>query len=166
MDDTGPAAAGQKRAPGLKVIRTGVRRGSSLPVGPVLSPEWGGWLREHRRAAGLSIRALAYAAGYDPSYGTLMERDGRVPHVRYVAAIAEMLGAEPDEALVMAGYAPRGVGWRELSDHLKAPQRVAALTPELRQALMRVEGLPPEQQRNALIMLRAFTTTIQGQGHR
>lgn len=67
---------------------------------------WANYMKERRKAKNFTRRHLASLAKIDPSYLTLIERDGCVPRRDKVLSFAEILSADPDEMLLMAGYAP------------------------------------------------------------
>ncbi len=76
------------------------------------NPKWAEYVRKHREKAGKTRRDIAKGAGIDPSYVTLIERDGYVPNRLKVEALAVALLRPVGEALLAAGYAP---------DKLKCP---------------------------------------------
>ncbi|MFL6139621.1 MAG: helix-turn-helix domain-containing protein [Frankiaceae bacterium] len=62
-------------------------------------------IRQLRTAAGLSVRALAVAAGVDFSWIARLERgEYRSPDPRCLARLARALGVEPAELYSTAGY--------------------------------------------------------------
>ena len=67
---------------------------------------WANYMRDKRRAKNFTRRHLASLAKVDPSYLTLIERDGCVPRRDKVLSFSEILSVDPDEMLLMAGYAP------------------------------------------------------------
>ena len=67
---------------------------------------WANYMKDKRRARNFTRRHLASLAKVDPSYLTLIERDGCIPRRDKVLSFAEILSADPDEMLLMAGYAP------------------------------------------------------------
>lgn len=70
---------------------------------------WGRYVREIRQRRRLTARALADKANLDPSYITLIERDGYVPKQAAVERLAIALGADLDYFLGQAGYATPAV---------------------------------------------------------
>lgn len=83
-------------------------------------PKWGDWVREARKQNDLSMRELAALAQIDPSYLTLIERDGYVPKRYVTESLVESLTPdkrEQDKGMLLAGYSPRNVS---SSDLLKA----------------------------------------------
>ena len=69
-------------------------------------PEWGAYVTSHRKQLHLTRRELAYRACIDPSYLTLIERDGSVPASDIVERVAKALSVDVDMTLLIAGYAP------------------------------------------------------------
>jgi transcriptional regulator with XRE-family HTH domain len=70
--------------------------------------EFGTRMRELRRERGLTLRALAEAAGVDHTYLSKIENNkpGFVPGAETVRALASALGADPLELLTIAGKVP------------------------------------------------------------
>lgn len=58
---------------------------------------FGGVLREHRRAAGLSQEGLAHEAGLERTYISFLERGLRQPTLKVIIALARALEAAPSE---------------------------------------------------------------------
>ena len=58
---------------------------------------WAIFVKERRKARGLTRRKLAEMAEIDPSYVTLIERDGYVPRKDKVEMIAQALEADLDQ---------------------------------------------------------------------
>lgn len=70
-------------------------------------PALGGRLREARRAAGLSLRALAAAVGVSPATWSAVENGRAAPGASRLGAAASVLGVSLD-ALTAPGTAPAG----------------------------------------------------------
>jgi transcriptional regulator with XRE-family HTH domain len=70
--------------------------------------EFGSPMRQLRREQGLTLRALAEAAGVNHTYLSKIENNkpGFVPGAETVRALASALGADPLELLVVAGKVP------------------------------------------------------------
>jgi transcriptional regulator with XRE-family HTH domain len=76
--------------------------------------DFGHWLIQKRRAAGLTQRELARKVSISKSYVSALERNERQPvtgqpvrpKLEKVDAIAEALGVPVSEARLAAGYAP------------------------------------------------------------
>jgi transcriptional regulator with XRE-family HTH domain len=106
----GPAPA-EPEAPPQAAPRTRAR-GAPLPLRP--RGGFGGYLHELRRERGLTVRALAAAAGVHHTYISKLERgDRQAPEPAVVEALAAALEATPaqlDQLRWRAGLAPRGDG--------------------------------------------------------
>lgn len=107
---------------------------------------WAAFVRNKRKLRRLTRRRMAEYAGIDPSYVTLIERDGYVPRRDKVLAIARALNQDETETLLVAGYANQQVAkvYRstatDLGLNLAAPllaqvKRLARLAPN-KQKLM------------------------------
>lgn len=123
--------------------------GGKIP--PTLRPQWGHWVKCMRRRLDWPKYRLAVAVGINPSYLTLIERDGYVPTLRYIHAIAEALEGDVDQALLMAGYAPQ----LSLGALLEVATR-RPLQPALALAMKEVRTLAPAQQRELAELLPDF----------
>lgn len=80
---------------------------------------WGAWVEQARKRAGMTKRDVAKAGQFDPSYLTLIERDGLVPTRKLTSVIVSALThdkCEQDVGMVAAGYAPYNVSFSELVD--------------------------------------------------
>ncbi|MDO5297570.1 MAG: helix-turn-helix transcriptional regulator [bacterium] len=123
------------------------------------SKTWSEVIKFHRHRLHLTSRSLAQKAGIDPSYITLMERDGHIPSREKVVALAHALQIEPSALLLAAGYSPdmpdSGISNRTVSSY-------CALIPELRQCLRELVGLPKKQQREAAKMLHSYLSVLAG----
>ena len=67
-------------------------------------------LRELRQNKGMTLRALAEAAGVDFTYLSKIENDRLVPSASAILALAAELEGNSDELLALAGKAPADVG--------------------------------------------------------
>jgi transcriptional regulator with XRE-family HTH domain len=65
----------------------------------IANPILARFVREKRKANMLTRRKLAELAGIDPSYVTLIERDGFEPREDKVASLGRVLGCEDDALL-------------------------------------------------------------------
>lgn len=68
--------------------------------------EWAEFVKENRIQSKMTKRQLALKADVDPSYITLIERDGFVPKPRIVLNLAVVMYLDMDLTLMKAGYAP------------------------------------------------------------
>ena len=64
---------------------------------------WAQYVRDRRKASGKSRRQLAADAQIDPSYWTLIERDGNIPTRAIVIRIGMLFG-DAINACLLAGY--------------------------------------------------------------
>jgi len=108
---------------------------------------WATYVREKRKAKHLTRRKLAELAKIDPSYVTLIERDGYVPRKDKVLEIARALDVEIDHALLIAGYAPEKISIRDLLERLENFQAEKAMDRELKNVLKEVLHLPKDEQK-------------------
>ena len=84
-------------------------------------------IKELRKAEGRNQRDLAESAGIDFTYLSKIENNRMEPPSEdVIRRIAEELGANPDELIVLAGRFPS-----DLAQELKTPERVSALRREL-----------------------------------
>jgi transcriptional regulator with XRE-family HTH domain len=127
---------------------------------PVLSPSWAAYVKEHRRTRRITRREMARLASIDPSYVTLIERDGMVPRQDVVCRLGRALLLDEDRTLVAAGYAPRGIPLKELLHRVESHKLTHALDPALQEALEEVYTLPVEYQGDALQLVHAFVAVL------
>lgn len=68
-------------------------------------------IREARLAKGYSLRKFAEFVGVSPTYLSLVEQDklDRPPTAERMRRMAELLGADPDEWIALAGRVPEDV---------------------------------------------------------
>ena len=124
-------------------------------------PDFGKWLKRTRAAANITGEKLAELIGASQGNVSMYERGDRNPKPERVKEIAKALGADTDEALLAAGYAPEHIPelTRELdTDTAEMVHFYEGLSPSSRsisktmiQQLREVEraasiggGLPPE----------------------
>lgn len=89
---------------------------------------WANYIRDKRKKRGFTRRHLAILAKIDPSYMTLIERDGIVPKRDKVIALADVMDIDVGDMLLMAGYAPiRNYG----EDMKKSYISASKFTPDL-----------------------------------
>jgi transcriptional regulator with XRE-family HTH domain len=108
---------------------------------------WANYVKEKRKAKHLTRRKLAELAKIDPSYVTLIERDGYVPRKDKVLELAKALEVDVDHTLLVAGYAPEKVSLKDLLDRLEAIHAEKSMDRELRTALREVIHLPKDKQK-------------------
>lgn len=109
-----------------------------LDVSDYNAPFFGQWLRRKRHQRDLTVSQLADRAGVSKQYVSLLERSAAHPvtgkHVQpgldKVESLAEALGADVDEARMMAGYEPTQAPEQFESDGLF--KGIEKLSPEMR----------------------------------
>ena len=121
---------------------------------------WANYVRDRRKARQLTRRKLAEMAKIDPSYVTLIERDGYVPRKDKVLEIARAIQADADHTLLVAGYAPERIPVRELLDRIETFKADKCLEKELRSSIRELFALTAGEQRKVAEMLNAYVTTI------
>ena len=92
--------------------------------------EFGQRLRSYRHKNGLSMQDLAEAVGIHPTYIGKLEagNQSRGPSVAVVYRLAQLMEADPDELLRLAGKVDRE---RLLRENERLRQRVAELETQL-----------------------------------
>lgn len=108
---------------------------------------WANYIKDKRKARHLTRRKLAELAKIDPSYVTLIERDGYVPRKDKVLELARALEADVDHTLLVAGYAPEKISLKDLLERLDTLHAEKSMDRELRTALREVIHLPKDEQK-------------------
>ncbi len=121
---------------------------------------WAYFVKEKRKARGLTRRKLAEMADIDPSYVTLIERDGYVPRKDKVEMIAKALEADMDQTLLTAGYAPQQMPVGMFMDKLETVKTQTDLIPELKRSIHELFELNEEQQKAAAAFMKSIILTI------
>ncbi len=124
---------------------------------------WANYVRDRRKARQLTRRKLAELAKIDPSYVTLIERDGYVPRKDKVLEIAKAIQADVDRTLLVAGYAPEKIPVKDLLEKIESYKADKMLEKELRVAIRELFNLTPGQQKKVAEMLNAYVKTIRDQ---
>ena len=124
---------------------------------------WANYVKDKRKARGLTRRRLAELASIDPSYVTLIERDGYVPRKDKVLEIARAVEADLDHTLLVAGYAPENIPVKDLLERLEHFKSEKVLDKELRASIRELFDLSSAQQRKVSEMLNAYVRTLRGQ---
>ena len=124
---------------------------------------WANYVRDRRKARQLTRRKLAEMARIDPSYVTLIKRDGYVPRKDKVIEIARAIQADADHTLLVAGYAPERIPVRELLERIESFKADKCLEKELRTSVRDLFTLTVGEQRKVAEMLNAYVTTIREQ---
>ncbi|MBQ7567195.1 helix-turn-helix domain-containing protein [bacterium] len=122
--------------------------------------QWANTIKFHRQRLKLTSRKLAQKAGIDPSYITLMERDGCVPRREKVQALAEALEINADALLLVAGYAPEQNKNSSKLSNFGSEQNSDAFVPELFECVEALLSLPKSQQRKVADFLSAYIEAI------
>jgi transcriptional regulator with XRE-family HTH domain len=97
-------------------------------------PSLGAFVRDQRRAAQLSLRELATAAGISTAYLSQIERDQRRPSAEILHHVARALDVAAEALFVRAGILDE----LDEADVVRAVQRTDALTDEQKRVLLRV----------------------------
>ena len=121
---------------------------------------WANYVKDKRKARGLTRRKLAELAGIDPSYVTLIERDGYVPRKDKVLEVARALEADVDHTLLVAGYAPEKIPVKDLLERLETFKSEKVLDKELRASIRELFDLTSAQQKKVSEMLTAYVKTL------
>ncbi|MEW6284519.1 MAG: helix-turn-helix transcriptional regulator [Candidatus Eremiobacterota bacterium] len=124
---------------------------------------WANYVRDKRKARQLTRRKLAELAKIDPSYVTLIERDGYVPRKDKVLEIARAIQSDVDHTLLVAGYAPEKIPVRDLLERLENFKAEKVLEKELRSAIRELFNLTASEQKKVAEMLNAYVKTIRDQ---
>lgn len=106
---------------------------------------WASWLYTARRARRLPVTCCAREAGVTPRIWTSWEK-GRVPGPETVPRIARAVDADPDEAMLMAGYAPVGLSARDVMAALAQYRAGQVVHPALSSAVLRAFRVPAARQ--------------------
>lgn len=120
---------------------------------------WANYIKDKRKKKKLTRRKLAELAKVDPSYLTLIERDGYIPRRDKITSFAAALEAESNEMFIMAGYIPENLP-PEMKTSLQAVVG-KGLSNELTQALQKLVQLDRQQQRKAASVILAFIEAIE-----
>ncbi len=124
---------------------------------------WANYVKDKRKARGLTRRKLAELASIDPSYVTLIERDGYVPRKDKVLEIARAVEADLDHTLLVAGYAPEKIPVKDLLERLEHFKSEKVLDKELRASIRELFDLSSAQQKKVAEMLNAYVKTLRDQ---
>ena len=98
----------------------------------------GEYIRLQRQMADLSLRGMAELTKVSNAYLSQIERGLHQPSIRVLQSIAEALGIPPDALLAQAGLGGEGKGTEPRSGTEQAIRSDPDLTPEEREALVRV----------------------------
>ena len=121
---------------------------------------WANYVKEKRKSKHLTRRKLAELAKIDPSYVTLIERDGYVPRKDKVLEIAKSLEVDPNQILLMAGYAPEGIQPREFLQKIENIKLEESFDDDMLRVLKEISALQPKEQREVAKMITAYVNVI------
>lgn len=117
---------------------------------------WANYIREKRKSKHLTRRKLAEISTVDPSYLTLIERDGFVPRKDKVKKLAKALDLDVDECLLTAGYAPAKIPVTEFLERLERYKDDRDMDEDLKAAIREARTYPVEEQKGIARMIRAY----------
>lgn len=127
--------------------------------------KWANYIKEKRKTKHLTRRKLAQLGKIDPSYITLIERDGYVPRREKVQNLSRALEVDANEILLMAGYAPDGIPPRELLQKMESNKLEESLIDEMVIALKEIGKLQPKEQKEVAKMITAFVNVMKEKSH-
>ena len=118
--------------------------------------EWSEIINYHRCKKGISRCRLAEMVDVDPSYITLIERNGQVPRRDKVVALARALDGDLDEMLLKAGYAPENISTEAVLELAGRKDDQRQLVPALHETMRELAALPEEQQQRVAEVINAY----------
>jgi len=121
---------------------------------------WSNYVKEKRKGKHLTRRKLAELAKVDPSYLTLIERDGFVPRKDKVVRLARAMGCDIDECLLTAGYAPQKVPVTEFLERLERYKDDRDMDEDLKRAVREIRTFPAEEQKKVAQMIAAYLQVL------
>lgn len=121
---------------------------------------WAAWVKDHRKALRMTRREMAAQSLCDPSYVTLIERDGYVPRKDVAKRIAAVLKAET-EGLVVAGFVPQGVSKPLVLASIQEGLVRTTMSPQARQLMLRLREMDLRDQDKAAAVLLATLEGLQ-----
>lgn len=121
---------------------------------------WANYVKEKRKGKHLTRRKLAELSRVDPSYLTLIERDGFVPRKDKVAKLARAMGCDIDECLLTAGYAPQKVPVTEFLERLERYKDDRDMDEDLKRAVREIRTFSAEEQKNVAKMIIAYLQVL------
>jgi transcriptional regulator with XRE-family HTH domain len=126
----------------------------------VRNQAWANCVKERRKVKHLTRRKLAELAKIDPSYVTLIERDGYVPRKDKVLEIAKALEVEANQILLMAGYAPEGIAAKEILQKIENMKLEESFDDEMLIVLKQISTLSPIEQKSVAQMITAYVSVM------
>ncbi len=121
---------------------------------------WANYIKEKRKKKRLTRRKLAELAEVDPSYLTLIERDGFVPRKDKVVKLAKALECDIDECLLTAGYAPQKVQVTEFMERLERYKDDRDMDEDLKKVIREIRAFPTEEQKKVAQMISAYLQVL------
>jgi transcriptional regulator with XRE-family HTH domain len=121
---------------------------------------WANYIKEKRKIKHLTRRKLAEMAKVDPSYLTLIERDGFVPRRDKVIRLAKALDCDTDECLLTAGYAPQKVQVTEFLERLERYKDDRDMDEDLKRVIREIRTYPADEQRKIAQMITAYLQVL------
>jgi transcriptional regulator with XRE-family HTH domain len=121
---------------------------------------WANYVKEKRKSKNLTRRKLAELSKVDPSYLTLIERDGFVPRKDKVVRIARALDCDIDECLLTAGYAPQRVPVTEFLERLERYKDDRDMDEDLKKAVREIRTFPADEQKKVAQMISAYLQVL------
>lgn len=121
---------------------------------------WANYVKEKRKSKHLTRRKLAEMAKVDPSYLTLVERDGFVPRKDKVSRIARALECDIDECLLTAGYAPQRVQVTEFLERLELYKDDRDMDEDLKRVVREVRTFSADEQKKIAQMIAAYLQVL------
>ena len=121
---------------------------------------WANYIKEKRKTKHLTRRKLAEMARVDPSYLTLIERDGFVPRRDKVIRLAKALECDTDECLLTAGYAPQKVQVTEFLERLERYKDDRDMDEDLKRVIREIRTYPADEQRKIAQMITAYLQVL------
>lgn len=126
---------------------------------------WANYIKEKRKLKHLTRRKLAELAKIDPSYVTLIERDGYIPRKDKVQDIARALEVDANQILLMAGYAPDGIPPMEFLQKMENMKLEESFEEEMLIVLKQISTLHPKEQKKVAQMITAYVNVIKEKAH-
>ena len=121
---------------------------------------WASFIKEKRKLKHLTRRKLAELAKIDPSYVTLIERDGYIPRKDKVQDIARALEVDSNQILLMAGYAPDSIPPMEFLQKMENIKLEESFDEEMLVVLKQISALHPSEQKKVAQMITAYVNVI------
>lgn len=120
---------------------------------------WAIYLSEQRHKKKYKRNQLAELCGVDPSYITLIERDGYVPKNEIIVSLSKALECDVDKSLIIAGYAPKTVSVSECMHILNMNGENViydSIDHQLISVLRSINNLPDAKRKNAIKMINSL----------